>query len=172
MNFDVKNKDSLDTRDAKMPAELVKAFYDLNIHSILDVGCGSGWICDYMPPGSFYVGFDKDPTAIRNARKLHPEGHFIETTIEEFSKNFEAAFVFNSFDCAFLKCIFCVVPKELVPSIVDIIKKYVKKYVLLYDTEREPNFWFNAFVAAGITLKFTHLRQRSHVQVWSVKNER
>ena len=170
MSFNIRNKDSLDVRDTKMPVELVKAFYDLQIHSILDIGCGSGWICDYMPPSTFYVGFDKEPRAIQNAKKLHPEGHFIETTIENFPQDFEKHFSFASFDCAFLKCMFCTVPKELFPKMVEIITKYVKKYVFLYDTEKEPNIWFNLFTEAGLTLEFTHLRQSSHVQIWSFRH--
>jgi len=164
MSFNIRNMDSLDVRDAKMPAELVKAFYDLGIKSILDIGCGSGWICDYMPSGTRYLGFDQDPKAIANARVLHPEGTFLVMTIEEFA----AKGYVDRFDCAFLKCIFCVVPKELVPTIVDIIKVLVTKYVILYDTEREPHFWTEPFLAAGFTLEFSHLRARSHVQVWNV----
>lgn len=178
MNFNIRNMDSLDVRDAKMPAELVKAFYDLSIQSILDIGCGSGWVCDYMPPKTRYLGFDQDPRAIANARVLHPEGIFLEMTIEQFAAVHasnvrgvpESDFILakNYFDCAFLKCIFCVIPKELVPKIVDIIKAHVTKYVILYDTEREPLFWAEPFRAAGFTLEFSHLRQNSHVQVWSV----
>lgn len=165
MTFQIKNQDSLDHRDAKMPPELLKALYDLQVKSILDIGCGTGWLCDYMPPNTYYAGFDKNLQAIETAKKLHPEGRFFNFTIE----NVASMIGKKKYDCAFIKCIFCIVSKQLVPQIVDILKNHAK-YVFLYDTETEPNFWAAPFLEAGFTLEFTHLRERSQVQIWRTNN--
>lgn len=169
--FEIRNKDSLDTRDAKMPPELVKAFYDLKVKSILDIACGSGWICDYMPPGTRYVGFDMNETAIKNAEQLHPEGEFVCTTIEAVVADAEAALSYTQekFDCAFLKCVFCVVNSKVV-DIVKVIKTMVSKYVFVYDTEKEPGFWMKPFVDAGFKLIFHHIRVGSKVEIWSIED--
>jgi len=153
--FKIKNMDSLDTRDAKMPAELVKAFYDLKITSILDIACGSGWLCDYMPPGTRYFGFDPNPTAIENALKLHPEGNFMVATIRDI---LDKTIMSEPCDAAFLKCVFCVVKPDPTEDIVQLIKRCVTKYVMLYDTELKAGYWSAPFTEAGFTLMFTHTR--------------
>lgn len=171
-NFEIRNTDSLDTRDAKMPPELVKAFYDLEIKSILDIACGSGWICDYMPPKTRYFGFDKNETAITNAKQLHPEGNFVCTTIEAVIADIDAnvSYTQKKFDCAFLKCVFCVVEPEVVPKITKIIAKMVSGYVFLYDTEKLPGYWIKTFLEEGFILVFSHRRESSLVQIWSVQH--
>ena len=156
MTFLIKNEDSLDARDTKMPPELVKAMYDLKIQSIIDIGCGSGWLCDYMPPNTKYLGIDQNPTAIINAKKLHPEGRFVNSTIENFFLHGDTN---EKFDAAFLKCMFCTVTKETAKFIVALIEKCVTKYILLYDTEKEPMIWARPFATLGYQLKFTHIRE-------------
>ena len=185
--FEIRNLDSLDTRDAKFPPELVKALYELQVKSILDIGCGSGWLCDYMPKGARYLGFDRNQTAIENALKLHPEGQFLCTTIEALASGAYDTFTQDKFDCAFLKCIFCVVEPERIQDIISVINKMVSKYVMLYDTEKQPGFWSTPFQAEGYHLIFNHMRGGmvdnklgkatyavsripSFVQIWSVEH--
>jgi len=170
--FNIRNLDSLDTRDNKMPAELVKAFYDLKVTSILDIACGSGWLCDYMPPETRYFGFDPNPTAIENALKLHPEGNFMVATIRGI---LDKTILSERFDIAFLKCVFCTVKPDPTQDIVQLIKRCVTKYVMLYDTELAPGQWSKPFEKAGFTLMFDHAKTAgssiflSNTQVWRVK---
>lgn len=129
--------------------------------------CGSGWLCDYLPPETRYLGFDANQTCIDNAEKLHPEGKFRCLTIQQFLAQEDV----GQFDAAFLKCIFCTVNPNPTEDIIKILQKRILHYVFVYDTEREAGYWTKPFAEAGFHLVFCHLRQSSHVQIWRVKNE-
>jgi 2-polyprenyl-3-methyl-5-hydroxy-6-metoxy-1,4-benzoquinol methylase len=45
---------------------------------ILDVGCGSGALADFVPSGN-YLGVDVDEKSLSNARWLHPDHRFQST---------------------------------------------------------------------------------------------
>lgn len=38
---------------------------------ILDIGCGTGWILDFLPAGLRYVGYDLNPKYIESAQERH-----------------------------------------------------------------------------------------------------
>jgi SAM-dependent methyltransferase len=183
MTFIIRNEESLDGLDTKMPPELVKAMYDLKIQSVLDIGCGRGWLCDYLPPNTRYLGIDQNITAIDIAKKLHPEGRFVCSKIEDFLLHGNTD---EKFECAFVKCMFCTVTKDTARFIVALIERCVTKYIFLYDSEKEPMIWTQPFSVLGYQLKFNHIREtyslrdplhrveipatatRSFVQVWSM----
>jgi SAM-dependent methyltransferase len=66
--------------------------------SVLDVGCGHGWLSQEIP--NHYTGVDQTPVLIEYARELYPGVRFVEGKAEELS------FADNSFDwviCAWMK---------------------------------------------------------------------
>lgn len=50
---------------------------------VLDVGCGEGWLADYVPPDVRYVGIDGSATAIRTAGRLHLGREFHKVRFED-----------------------------------------------------------------------------------------
>jgi SAM-dependent methyltransferase len=52
--------------------------------TILDIGCGTGAILDYLPEGAGYVGYDLNPRYIEEARRKYPgRGRFFCARVEE-----------------------------------------------------------------------------------------
>jgi 2-polyprenyl-3-methyl-5-hydroxy-6-metoxy-1,4-benzoquinol methylase len=45
--------------------------------SILDVGCGSGWMCEQLLPFGEVTGLDLSPNMLQRAQMRVPEAHFI-----------------------------------------------------------------------------------------------
>jgi len=59
---------------------------DVNINpnqKILDIGCGPGYIIDFLPEVN-YTGFDIDPNYIETAKKTYPDKSFTCSSIETF----------------------------------------------------------------------------------------
>lgn len=51
---------------------------------ILDIGCGTGTMLDYLPEDVDYVGYDLNPRYIEAARRRHPgRGRFFCARVEE-----------------------------------------------------------------------------------------
>ena len=55
---------------------------------IIDIGCGTSQILNYLPPEAEYIGFDRNPKYIKHAysRYSHKNGQFF---CEEFSPTFD-----------------------------------------------------------------------------------
>jgi SAM-dependent methyltransferase len=51
---------------------------------ILDIGCGTGAILDYLPAGVEYIGYDSNPRYVEDARRRHTgRGQFLCARVEE-----------------------------------------------------------------------------------------
>lgn len=53
--------------------ELTALVLELDVRTVLDVGCGDGL---WMPDLPGYLGVDVAPAAVERARKLHPDRHY------------------------------------------------------------------------------------------------
>lgn len=54
-------------------------------HRVLDVGCGTGELVQYLPEGVEYLGFDPNEAYLRVARRLHGRrARFATASIESF----------------------------------------------------------------------------------------
>lgn len=67
---------------------------------LLDVGCGTGELLEYMPEGVTYVGFDPCPQYLERARRTYgPRGDFYLGSVEDWSPqtlgNFDAVVSFG-----------------------------------------------------------------------------
>ncbi len=53
---------------------------------ILDIGCGTGAILDYLPPGVNYVGLDLNPRHISRAKKKYrKQGQFYCSRVDSLA---------------------------------------------------------------------------------------
>lgn len=59
---------------------------------VLEIGCGFGYLADYMPSGTAYVGVDLSSFMIDTARGLHPSGCFMCADIWEMAPHWQNAF--------------------------------------------------------------------------------
>ena len=69
---------------------------------VLDIGCGTGALCEYIPDGVSYVGVDVDETYVEAARARFGErGEFVCSPIERYRPRdgelFDIAFAFGVF---------------------------------------------------------------------------
>lgn len=62
-----------DAATRKLSADLVRLVTELEVQSVLDVGCGDGY---WMPDLPGYIGFDWSRIAVRLARRNHPARAF------------------------------------------------------------------------------------------------
>jgi SAM-dependent methyltransferase len=67
---------------------------------VLDVGCGTGALCSYMPRGVEYVGVDVDARYVESARERYPgRGEFVRADVAELPSadvgTFDAAIAFG-----------------------------------------------------------------------------
>lgn len=80
--YDEIAEDFSQTRDRAWP-EFEKFSKHLKSHfEILDLGCGNGRLYQYLKPAN-YLGIDSSKKLLDEARKLHPEGKFIEGDQQE-----------------------------------------------------------------------------------------
>jgi len=67
-------------------AQLELALSEFNAKSVVELGCGSGWIARELPAGVRYVGFDKNPTFLGWAKgKNRPDRTFVYRDVREIS---------------------------------------------------------------------------------------
>jgi 2-polyprenyl-3-methyl-5-hydroxy-6-metoxy-1,4-benzoquinol methylase len=90
---------SIPSRQVTSPA-IINRILDRGFHSILDVGCGEGWIGSFLAPKMEYYGIDGSFGLIEAAKQKNP-GHFEQVSYEDLSdrkwnpgRKFDAA-VFN-----------------------------------------------------------------------------
>jgi SAM-dependent methyltransferase len=67
---------------------------------ILDIGCGTGTILDFLPEGIGYTGFDMNADYIDHAREVYGDrGAFVVGKVEaaypDFNRRFDAAFAYG-----------------------------------------------------------------------------
>jgi hypothetical protein len=55
---------------------LLKIISDKNIKSILDVGCGEGWLAGQLSPSTVYLGIDGSANLIAIAKENHPSAFY------------------------------------------------------------------------------------------------
>jgi SAM-dependent methyltransferase len=90
--------------------------------AVLDIGCGTGALCEFMPTGTTYVGVDVNPKYIEAARSRY--GHratFICSDFTSFQpdREFDAAVacgVFHHLDDAAAEAAFAVARRSLRPG--------------------------------------------------------
>ncbi|MDD4527462.1 MAG: class I SAM-dependent methyltransferase [Candidatus Margulisbacteria bacterium] len=74
---------------------------DLNLSSILDVGCGVGDLYPFLKEkfsAISYQGIDLHPKMIQLAIKKYPEGSFKEAELQNFSGQYDYVFVSGAFN--------------------------------------------------------------------------
>lgn len=156
------------------PVELIKAMSELGITSVLDIGCGDGWLYYYLPKEIFYVGFDHNSAIIKANQKRHPEATFIDASIQNVATKPNLILGDRKFDCAFLKCILCIGGAHpSLDDIIEIIKKKMVKYVALCETirfESHSKYWPLSFRKLG-RLIFEKKRNNERMEIWDIRNK-
>jgi SAM-dependent methyltransferase len=72
--------------------------------SLVDIGCGTGMILDYLSPRS-YIGLDPSKGMIAQARQKHPDRLFINSTLNDFYNSYEYEKVISLFGTpTYFKC--------------------------------------------------------------------
>ena len=108
--------------DERRVREYVISKIPKNVNSILDVGCGNGWVAkEFLPKGKQVYSLDISVTNPSKAKKLYPgEKHFGIT-----ADSFHLPFNDNSFDCVISSEIIEHVydPAEFINELFRVVKK-------------------------------------------------
>lgn len=99
---------------------------------ILDLGCGSGIQSkQLLQAGLEVIGLDLSPEMIRQAKKRIPKAKFIvgDMTKMDFPK--------ESFDGVFAQASLLHIPKKLIPKVLRLIHRILKKNCVLYIAVKE-----------------------------------
>lgn len=65
--------------------------------SVMDAGCGHGWLYENIP--NMYVGVDQTPALLDYAKELYPDASFVESTLQQLP------FEDDSFDWVVCSCV-------------------------------------------------------------------
>jgi len=99
---------------------------------ILDLGCGSGIQSKQLfQAGLEVIGLDLSPEMIREAKKKVPKAKFI---IGDMTK---MVFPRESFDGVFAQASLLHIPKELIPKVLRLVHRILKKNCVLYIAVKE-----------------------------------
>lgn len=69
----------------KMAGLVEKVCTNHNLTTVIEFGCGTGWVPSHLPMTLDYIGVDKNPLCVQNAKKRNPLRTFIQSDIREFS---------------------------------------------------------------------------------------
>ena len=135
--------------DERRVREYIISKIPKNVNSILDVGCGNGWVAkEFLPKGKQVSSLDISVTNPSKARKHYPgEKHFGIT-----ADSFHLPFNDNSFDCViaseiiehvydpsgFIKELFRVVKKEGKLIITTPYKEKLIYYLCIHCNQKTP----------------------------------
>ncbi|OGD83816.1 hypothetical protein A2165_03095 [Candidatus Curtissbacteria bacterium RBG_13_40_7] len=99
---------------------------------VLDLGCGSGIQSKQLfQKGLEVIGLDLSPEMIREAEKNVPKAKFI---VGDMTK---MAFPKESFDGVFAQASLLHIPKELIPKVLRLVHRILKKNCILYIAVKE-----------------------------------
>ena len=85
-------------RERVLTRALREAGLDPRGHTVLDVGCGTGFFTAYyLRRGALLTGLDIAPTSVERLRQRHPEAQFLLSDVSEVSLEGSFDFV-NAFD--------------------------------------------------------------------------
>jgi ubiquinone/menaquinone biosynthesis C-methylase UbiE len=94
--------------DERRVREYIISKVPKEINSILDVGCGNGWVAkEFLPKGKQVYSLDISATNPAKAKKLYPDKNHFGITADSFQLPFSD----NSFDC--------VIASEIIEHVVD-----------------------------------------------------
>ena len=78
---------------------LAKKLKSINNRSVLDVGCGNGYLATLINDTNNYLGIDNDSDSILKAIKLNPTKTFKTETIEDVYQKFDVIVLANIIEC-------------------------------------------------------------------------
>ncbi len=141
---------------------LLKLVEDLEISSVLDVGCGEGFTLDKLQKkhiGGRLEGMDNSPDAIEIGKKLHPD--FVLKKGDVYKLAYKA----DSLDLVICTEVLEHLddPRKALLELIRVSKKYV-----LISVPNEPLFTMQRFLRGKNILKLGD--HPEHIQKWSSKS--
>lgn len=161
-----------DTKE-QLPPELLLGFKTINIKSILEPGCGTGWVPNCLSEDIFYCGFDASLKLLDNT-KGRKNTFFIETQIQDVAADpslITSVCGRDKFDALLSKGVLQLTtgPKSdmgvnLMKDWVTILETFHIQHYFLYETI--PNLDLRPFIEKGFKLLFSNPRLPSVIQIW------
>lgn len=115
---------------------------------VLDVGCGSGWLSEYLGEGAHYIGIDLDPARFK---PKFQDGHY---NIDLYHERI-ADYVTERFDLVFMSHIIEHFTQERLKLIMHDVRNILESdgsLILIAPTEINPTFYG----------EWTHVRPYNH----------
>lgn len=113
--------------------------------SVLDLGCGTGWLAGLLPGEYSYVGLDGSQVAIERARKKYPKRKFINYRIERLVELGNTLPGIDKFDTLVLGGMLetLVEPTMRITLIQELQQIFSARSLIVYDLERLDTTQFN-----------------------------
>lgn len=111
------------SHDERRAREFIISKISKNVNSILDVGCGNGWVAkEFLPKGKKVYSLDISITNPIKVKNLYPDEKHFGITADSFHLPFNN----NSFDCVIASEIIehVIEPSEFIKELFRVVKKW------------------------------------------------
>jgi len=160
--------------DQALPPEFILGFKKLGVQSILDIGCGSGWVSDCLSKDVFYCGFDNDAPGYDNPRYIDVVAESkIVASIENVAANpsLITSKGRSKFDVFFTKGVL-MLTLHLRNEWEALFKHFNPKYFFLYETVQGGKWDWHPWFEEKFKLLFSNKRPPSITEIWRRRRRR
>lgn len=146
----------------------LQKLFPQDFKTVLDVGCGEGFLVEYLPNGVDYVGVDYSSESIKFAKvqseKLVPAKAGIQIQKVEFRVADIYNLPFDSKNFDLITCLEVLEHLETPEKALEEIRRVAKKYVIL-SVPHEPWFQLSNFLRGKYLLRFGN--HPEHINKWN-----